>query len=282
MDLMPRRPGLPRRSIGRAVIVLPSTFTLGNLFFGVWAIVAAYNRNFVAAAWYVVFAAVLDMLDGRIARLSKTGTRFGAELDSLVDAISFGVAPAMIMYFLEFSTAGRFAWVICYAYVVGAVLRLARYNVQTHGKPEGGNWFTGLPSPAAAMTLATWYPFSQTTFYRDVLAPMNLPQPGLTVLIVLAAVLMVSNVKYPRFPAAGFRSAKGIFGTLFTLTIVVLGLTWPEYLFFPLGIAFMTYGVVRAGLMALFERPDAAMAGPDDDLDDDNDDGASVRRENDL
>lgn len=288
MDLMPRRRGLPRPNIGRAVVVLPSTFTLGNLFFGMWAIVAAYNRNFVTAAWYVVFAAVLDMLDGRVARLSKTGTRFGAELDSLVDAISFGVAPAMIMYFLEFSTAGRFAWVICFAYVVAAVLRLARYNVQAETKPAGSSWFTGLPSPAAGMTLATWYPFSQTAFYRDVLEPMSLPHPGLTVLIVLAAVLMVSNVKYPRFPAAGLRSARGIFGTLFTLTIVVLGLTWPEYLFFPLGVTFMTYGVLRAGALALLDRPEPALAGPgpareDDDLnDDDDDDGAAARRENDL
>lgn len=283
---MPRRRGLPRPNIGRAVIVLPSTLTLGNLFFGVWAIVSAYNRNFTGAAWFVVSAGVLDMLDGRVARLSKTGSRFGAELDSLVDAISFGVAPAMIMYFLEFSTAGHFAWVICYAYVVSAVLRLARYNVQAHTPPTGSGWFTGLPSPAAGMTLATWYPFSQTGFYRDVLAPMNLPEPGLTVLIVLAAVLMVSNIKYPKFPAAGFRSAKGIFGTVFTLTIVVLGLTWPEYLFFPLGITFMAYGVVRAGALAVLERPEPADAGPehdddDDDLNDD-DDGAAARRENDL
>lgn len=283
---MPRRRGLPRPNIGRAVIVLPSTLTLGNLFFGVWAIVSAYNRNFTGAAWFVVFAGVLDMLDGRVARLSKTGSRFGAELDSLVDAISFGVAPAMIMYFLEFSTVGHFAWVICYAYVVSAVLRLARYNVQAHTSPTGSGWFTGLPSPAAGMTLATWYPFSQTGFYRDVLAPMNVPEPGLTVLIVLAAVLMVSNVKYPKFPAAGFRSAKGIFGTVFTLTIVVLGLTWPEYLFFPLGITFMAYGVVRAGALAVLERPEPTDAGPehdddDDDLNDD-DDGAAARRENDL
>lgn len=284
---MPRRRGLPRPNIGRAVIVLPSTLTLGNLFFGMWAIVSAYNRNFTGAAWFVVFAGVLDMLDGRVARLSKTGSRFGAELDSLVDAISFGVAPAMIMYFLEFSTAGHFAWVICFAYVVAAVLRLARYNVQAHTSPTGSGWFTGLPSPAAGMTLATWYPFSQTGFYRDVLAPMNLPDPGLTVLVVLAAVLMVSNVKYPKFPAAGFRSATGIFGTVFTLTIVILGLRWPEYLFFPLGITFMTYGVVRAGALAVLERPEPTDAGPgqddddDDDLNDD-DDGAVARRENDL
>lgn len=281
MDVTPKR---NRPGIGRAVIVLPSTFTLGNLFFGIWAVVAAYNRNFTAAAWYVVLAGVLDMLDGRVARLSKTGTRFGAELDSLVDAISFGVAPAMIMYFLEFSTAGRFAWVLCYAYIVAAVLRLARYNVQADTKPAGSSWFTGLPSPAAGMTLATWYPFSQTEFYRTTLAPLGLSQPGLPVLMVLAAVLMVSNVKYPRFPAAGFRSVKGLLGTAFSLFVLVMGLTWPEYFFFLLGITFMGFGLVRAAALAVFERPETSpvAAGSDDGEDEIADPNDSARQENDL
>ena len=281
MEVIPRRRGLPRPNIGRAVIVLPSAFTLGNLFFGIWAIVAAYNRNFTTAAWYVLFAGVLDMLDGRVARLSKTGTRFGAELDSLVDAISFGVAPAMIMYFLEFSTAGRFAWVICYAYVVAAVLRLARYNVLADTKPTGSGWFTGLPSTAAGMTLATWYPFSQTDFYRQTIAHMDLPQPGLAVLVVLASVLMVSNVKYPKFPAAGFRTARGLFGTAFSLTILGVGITWPEYFFFPLGLTFIAFGLVRAGAMVVLDRPEVIATGPGDD-DDDLNDGVDTRQENDL
>lgn len=279
MDVTPRR-GLPRPGVRRAVIVLPSAFTLGNLFFGIWAIVAAYNRNFTTAAWYVLFAGVLDMLDGRVARLSKTGTRFGAELDSLVDGISFGVAPALIMYFLEFSTAGRFAWVISFVYVVAAVLRLARYNVLADAKPMGSGWFTGLPSTAAGMTLATWYPFSQTEFYRVTIAHMNLPDPGLAVLMIVASVLMVSNVKYPKFPAAGFRTAKGLFGTAFSLTILAVGLTWPEYLFFPLGVAFITFGLVRAGAMALLDRQEVITSGTDDE--DDLNDGADERPETDL
>ncbi len=140
----------------QVVVVMPSAFTLGNLFFGIWAIVSAYNGNFRWAGWFIVFAGILDMLDGRIARLSKTGTRFGAELDSLVDVVSFGVAPALIMYFLEFSDAGQFAWVICCIYVVAVAIRLARFNVMAAGKPSG--WFTGLPSPAAGMTLAMLLP----------------------------------------------------------------------------------------------------------------------------
>src|SRR5256714_12259234 len=90
----------------RVVIVVPSLFTLFNLFFGIWAIVLASRGEFYRAGWYIFFAGILDTLDGRVARLSKTGTRFGAELDSLVDVLSFGVAPAFLIYQLEFASGG--------------------------------------------------------------------------------------------------------------------------------------------------------------------------------
>src|SRR4029453_8884868 len=114
--------------------------------------------------WFIVFAGILDMLDGRVARLSGTGTRVGAELDSLVDVISFGVAPALLMYFLDFSNAGRFAWILCYIYVVAVALRLARFNVLSAGKPSTG-WFTGMPSSSAGMTLAASYPFNSQSWF---------------------------------------------------------------------------------------------------------------------
>src|SRR5918995_4860806 len=141
-----RRDGLRRPTMRHVVVVMPSAFTLGNLFFGFWAIVSAFNGNFRWAGWFIVFAGILDMLDGRVARLSGTGTRFGAELDSLVDLISFGVAPALLMYFLDFSNAGRFAWMLCYIYVVAVALRLARFNVLSAGEPST-RWVSGPPSP---------------------------------------------------------------------------------------------------------------------------------------
>jgi len=96
----------PRPNIRRAVIVVPSLFTLFNLFFGIWSMVLASRGNFYRAGWYIFAGGILDALDGRVARLSRTGTRFGAELDSLVDVVSFGVAPAFIIYELEFAAAG--------------------------------------------------------------------------------------------------------------------------------------------------------------------------------
>jgi CDP-diacylglycerol--serine O-phosphatidyltransferase len=255
MDLRQRRERLRRPSMRQVVVVMPSAFTLGNLFFGFWAIVSAFNGNFRWAGWFIVFAGILDMLDGRVARLSGTGTRFGAELDSLVDVISFGVAPALLMYFLDFSNAGRFAWILCYIYVVAVALRLARFNVLSAGKPSSG-WFTGLPSPAAGMTLAVYYPFSQTNWYRASLAYLDLQHEGLVVLMLLLAVLMVSNVKYPKFPPIGVRSRKGIFGLVVHVVILLGGLIVPEYFLFPLGLFYVGLGIVRATVLGLMERPE--------------------------
>jgi CDP-diacylglycerol---serine O-phosphatidyltransferase len=255
MELMQGQEGVRRRTMRQVVVVMPSAFTLGNLFFGFWAIVSAFNGNFRWAGWFIVFAGILDMLDGRVARLSGTGTRFGAELDSLVDVISFGVAPALLIYFLDFSSAGRFAWILCYIYVTAVALRLARFNVLSAGKPSTG-WFTGLPSPSAGMTLAVYYPFSQTEWYRASIAYLDLQHQGLVVLMLLLAVLMVSNVKYPKFPPIGVRSAKGIFGLAVHLTILLGGIFAPEYFLFPLGLLYVTYGIARATVLGLMERPE--------------------------
>lgn len=237
------------------VVVLPSAFTLGNLFFGFWAIVSAFNGDFRSAGWFIVFAGILDMLDGRVARLSKTPTRFGAELDSLVDVISFGVAPALLVYFLDFSSAGRFSWILCYIYTTAVVLRLARFNVVSAGGPSTA-WFTGMPSPAAGMTLAVYYPFSQTEWYAASLAYLDLQHQGLIVLLLLLGVLMVSTVKYPKFPPIGLRSTKARVGLVINLTILTGGLLAPEYVLFPLGLAYMVFGIVRAVVLGLLEEPE--------------------------
>jgi CDP-diacylglycerol--serine O-phosphatidyltransferase len=252
---MPRREGMRRPSMRHVVIVMPSAFTLGNLFFGFWSIVSAFNGNFRWAGWFIVFAAILDMLDGRVARLSNTGSRFGAELDSLVDVISFGVAPALLIYFLDFASAGRFAWILCYIYVTAVALRLARFNVVSAGKPSTG-WFTGMPSPAAGCTLAVYYPFSQTEWYRASLAYLDLQHQGLVVLLLLLALLMVSNVKYPKFPAIGLRSVKGLLGLAVYVAILLGGILAPEYFLFPLGLLYMVFGLARATILGLMEWPE--------------------------
>ncbi len=247
---------IPQRTgIRRVVVVVPSAFTLGNLFFGLWAIVSAANGGYLWAGWFIMFAWVLDGLDGRVARASNTGTRFGAELDSLIDVISFGVAPALIIYFEDFATLGKFAWVLCFLYVTCTALRLARYNVQsTHGgRPSA--WFTGLPSPAAGTTLAVFYAFTQTTWYPRI-APLNSQHQTTVFLMVALAILMISNVKYPRLPAAGFRNAKQLGGLALYLAILIGSLSVPNYFLFPVGVTYVAFGALRAAVMNLADRGD--------------------------
>jgi len=254
-----RPPPLPLR---RVVIVVPSLFTLFNLFFGIWAMVLATRGEFYRAAWFIVYAGILDILDGRVARISGTGTRFGAELDSLVDIVSFGVAPAFLMYQIEFVSGGPAAWIFCYFYVMAAAIRLARFNVTQAGRAK--TYFIGLPSPAAGMTLATYYPFTQTALYTSLRGlPWHLV---LTFLMIGLTILMVSNVHYATLPRAGFRTARGLLGLALIVVILVFGIWKHDVFLFPLGIGYMFYGVGRAILLGFFKAPaedeEAEIAGP--------------------
>jgi CDP-diacylglycerol---serine O-phosphatidyltransferase len=252
----------PRPSMRRVVIIVPSLFTLFNLFFGVWSMVLASRGEFYRAGWYIFFAGVLDTLDGRVARLSKTGTRFGAELDSLVDIVSFGVAPAFLIYQLEFASAGQAEWIFCYFYVMAAALRLARFNVTQAGRAKHS--FIGLPSPAAGMTLATFYPFTTTELYQNLFR--SLPRHALMQwFMILLTILMVSNVRYATLPRAGVRTVRGLLGLATILIVVGFGVLEHDAFFFPLGIAYIVYGVLRAALLGFFaegEDEEADIAGP--------------------
>jgi CDP-diacylglycerol--serine O-phosphatidyltransferase len=253
----------PRPTMRRVVVVVPSLFTLFNLFFGIWAMVLASRGEFYRAGWYIFFAGILDALDGRVARLSKTGTRFGAELDSLVDVVSFGVAPAFLIYQLEFSSGGQAEWIFCYFYVMAAAIRLARFNITQAGRTK--RYFVGLPSPAAGMTLATFYPFTTTDWYQRVFR--FLPRHHLMqLLMILLTILMVSNVRYATVPRAGFRSLRGLLGLVTILSVVLFGILAHDAFFFPLGVTYMAYGVLRAAFLGLFAEPsedeEAEISGP--------------------
>lgn len=245
-----KRSSRRRGRVGRVIIVVPSLFTLANLFFGIWSIVLASQGSFYLASWWIVVAGVLDMLDGLSARMSKTDTQFGAQLDSLVDIVSFGVAPAVLIYFLEFSAMGPYAWVFSYAFVVCVALRLARYHAQPHAP---GSAFTGLPCTAAGMTLATYYPFTRTEFFTTQFG--DLPWPQILIFLTIALSLaMVSQVRYARLPGIGLRSIKGLLGLAINLSVLGFGIFSRDIFFFPLGIAYATYGFGRAAVIGFLLR----------------------------
>lgn len=240
----------PRAPLQRGIIILPSAFTLGNLFFGMWAIVMASRGDYLTAGWYIVFAGILDLLDGRVARATRTGSAFGAELDSLVDAISFGVAPALVMYQLFF-TEGDWSWTVAFVYTTAAVVRLARFNVEQGGHAK--SHFNGLPSPAAGMILATWYPFSLTPFFQEWLVVFPWPRL-MAVSMVLLGVLMLSHVPYPVVPKIGFRSWRGRFNLGVMFACMLAALTVPRYFFFPFLVTYATWGFLKSVIVGLLER----------------------------
>lgn len=254
----PKAAGMPleerrrkrRQGLQRGVVILPSAFTLANLFFGVYAIVAASRGDFIWAGWFIVFAAILDMLDGRIARFTRTGSNFGAELDSLVDAISFGVAPGYIIYQLHFHDSA-WGWVISFLYITAVVTRLARFNVEQGG--EAKRHFHGLPSPTAGMILATLHPFTETALFQTHLTGFEGPQ-AIGVLVVLLAALMLSHVPYPLVPKIGLGTVRGIFVLVLLAGCAVGALAWPRHFIFPFLLLYTGVGLIRSVGLGLLER----------------------------
>lgn len=246
------RPGgseASRRPLRQAVLVLPSAFTLGNLFFGLWAVVSVLRGDPGLAAWLVVAAAVADWLDGRAARLASSYSRFGAELDSLVDMVSFGVAPALIAY-SAFFAVGEWSWVVCFLFTAAAALRLARFNVEQAGRAK--HHFLGLPTPAAGGLVATFYPFTQTAFFADALSGLASGRIVAVGMVTLAG-LMLSHVPYAVL-RPGIRSGAGRM-SLGVLVVSIPLLLWrPALTAAPLLALYVAYGMLRALVLQLLER----------------------------
>jgi CDP-diacylglycerol---serine O-phosphatidyltransferase len=243
---------LRRPDVRRAAPALPNGFTLGNLLFGIFAIVSASRGQFANAVLYIVLGGVCDGFDGRIARATGTGSRFGVELDSLVDAISFGLAPAMIIYFSVLDREGGAWWLLVFLFTACAVIRLARFNVTQGGRPHGD--FQGLPSPAAGGTLATYYWFSQSRFYNQT-AVADLPWPDMMKLLMGGlAILMITNVPYPAFPKIGIRSWRGVAGLVVVVGAICGIFIYGRVFFFPAGMAYVLYGLVKTFALGLVDR----------------------------
>jgi CDP-diacylglycerol--serine O-phosphatidyltransferase len=256
---------MARPEFRRTVVMLPNGFTLANLFFGVFAIVSASRGQFEDAGKFVVFGGVADALDGRIARATRTGSKFGSELDSLVDAISFGLAPSLIMFFAVLNREG-WDWLLCFWFTACAVIRLARFNVEQAGKEK--SHFHGLPSPAAGLTLATYYWFSQTPLYNQTMIG-DLPWHVMLRYIMLGlSFLMISNVSYAAVPIIGYRTVKEILGSLVVAGTVVGVLFLRKEFFFPALMGYVLYGVGRTVILGLVHRAPGA-AEDDDDVDED-------------
>jgi CDP-diacylglycerol--serine O-phosphatidyltransferase len=254
------------------MVMLPNGFTLMSLFFGVYAIVLASRGDHARAVWYIIAASVCDAIDGRVARATHTGSKFGEELDSLVDAISFGFAPAMMMYFAVLRKDGL-DWIFVFLFAACAVMRLARFNVEQAGRAK--THFHGLPSPVAGGVLATYFWFSQTPLYNETVIG-DLPWHTM-VLFLMAGLsfLMISNVPYPAMPTFSIKTLRGVLG-LTVFIGLIFGLVFlPKDFFFPVGMLYVTWGVVASVVKGLLDRPQYAegeTAADDESLFDQEDD----------
>ncbi len=242
--------GKPVRRKG--IYLLPNLFTTGALFAGFYAVIAAMRGDFDSAPVAILAALVLDGLDGRVARLTNTQSKFGAEFDSLADMVSFGVAPALVMFSFALGDLGKFGWSAAFIYVACAALRLARFNTQI-GKADK-NYFTGLASPAAATIAASavWV-CSDFGWHAGELPPeAEFPLACLTALL---GFLMIANVPYYSFKGIDF-NGRVPFVVMF-LVVLVFGLVTLDPPLVLL-IAFLGYAISGPVLLVWQRRKQAA------------------------
>lgn len=173
----------------KGIYILPNTLTLCGMFLGFYAILASLKGNYVHASWAIIFATVFDGLDGWVARLTHSTTRFGIELDSLSDLVAFGVAPAVMLYKWALAPFGRVGLAFAFLFLACGALRLARYNVQM-GSAES-KAFTGMPIPAAATIVSTL-----VIFYHEMWETLPGKSIYILFLTIVLAVLMVSTLRY--------------------------------------------------------------------------------------
>jgi CDP-diacylglycerol--serine O-phosphatidyltransferase len=236
-DLQRERALLKNRVRRRGIYLLPNAFTTAALFAGFYAIVQAMNMNFDQAAVAVFVAMVLDGLDGRVARLTRTQSAFGAEYDSLADMVSFGAAPALIVYEWALKGLGKLGWIAAFIYCAGAALRLARFN--TNIAVVDKRFFQGLPSPAAAAVVVGFIWLMDNYGFRDV-ATIEWLRWSAFALTLYAGLTMVTNVPFYSFKDVSFkRTVPFIVIVAIALGFAVLAYH-PPLVFFSL---FLVYGL---------------------------------------
>lgn len=221
----------------RGIYLLPNLFTTGAMFAGFYAITSAINGHFETAAIAMFVAMVLDGLDGRVARLTNTQSEFGVQYDSLSDMVSFGVAPATVMYLWILSTMGQVGLFAAFVHMAGGALRLARFNTQVEVADK--RYFQGLPSPAAAAILAGGLWFCVENGYE----PENIKY-----LVLLASIttglLMVSNFRYSSFKEIDLKNKVPFIVTILAMLVISFVMAQPQRMLFLLAVGYAASGPI--------------------------------------
>jgi len=237
------------RDFRRGIYILPNFFTTCSLFCGFYAIVASFNGDFSKAAWAILFSVVFDWLDGKIARLSNSISRFGMEYDSLSDLIAFGAAPAIMVYTWTLIPFGRIGWLASFLFVACAALRLARFNI--HSNTVETSYFEGMPTPAAGGLMAT------TIIFSDYLGWAAISKHFFILLMTFfLAVMMVSKVRYQSLKKLELRGKISFQLMVITLCVIILIAAEPQITLFALAFLYSVSGPVLAlkGKLAAMKR----------------------------
>ncbi len=214
-----------RFSSGRGIYLLPNLLTTAGLFAGFYAVVASMQGRFEHAAIAIFLAMIMDSLDGRIARMTNTQSDFGAEYDSMADMVSFGIAPALVVYNWALFDLGKFGWVATFVFVVSAALRLARFNTQVGVADK--RYFQGLASPSAAAIIAglVWL----GTEYQWEVKPYGL---YIGILTIITGLLMVSNFRYSSFKGDNKKDKTPFVGIIIMVILFILIVSFPPEVLF--------------------------------------------------
>ena len=218
---------------------LPSMLTCASLFSGFYSIVASINGEFKAAAVAILVAGIFDGLDGRVARLTDSTSRFGMQLDSLCDLVSFGVAPALLAYLWALIPYGRYGWLAAFLYVATTALRLARFNSMAEDLENENHDFVGLPCPAAAGAIAT-----MVMFFYYLGATDTVKHLSILLLVYLLSYLMISNHRYLSFKKVNITKEKRFQAVVAMILILTLLATEPPVTLFVTALLYALSGLI--------------------------------------
>jgi CDP-diacylglycerol--serine O-phosphatidyltransferase len=227
-----------KKVVRRGVYLIPNLLTLGALFSGFYAIIAGMSGNFNEAGWAILIASVFDGLDGRVARMTGTQSAFGAEFDSLSDMVSFGMAPALIVFSWALSSLGNMGWAASFIFMSCAALRLARFNVQLGTADK--RFFVGLQSPVAAgfVTFMVWAGFKYEIEVTPAIAY------SMAIITVFAGLLMISNYRYFSFKEMHLKGTVPYVVFVLLVGLLVLVAQYPHEVLLAMCVTYASSGPV--------------------------------------
>ncbi len=218
--------------------IVPSFFTVGNMFCGYYSIISAFNGKISLAAWMIFAGAFLDIMDGKIARFTKSASQFGVEYDSLADVITFGFAPSFLIYSVYAKNLGVVGILLSFLPLLFGSIRLARFNIQLKGLDK--DYFTGLPIPVAALTLSSFVIFSEFLYDNAGKFPKIM-----IIHIFVVSILMVSTIRYETMPNLNFKgSAKEKTKVILIIAGAILIIIFPQIVVFPFMVLYILTGLI--------------------------------------